>query len=215
MINENDVKQQITRNLIYYRKKKGLTQQEVASKISYSDKAISKWERGLGLPDVLVLAQLADVYGTTLEEMVSPKTHEEIENSKQELDDLVKQKKRRLIAYIAVFLVWLVAAVAYFTFKMIFPNEKQLYLIFIYAIPASFVVALVFNILWGRVKYNAVYESLLSWTLAFSIILNASKLNVPYIWYLLLIPLTFQSLIILWNMLLNTGRIFGSKKNKE
>ena len=69
MINEQELRNRITKNIIYYRKKAGMTQMEVANLLSYSDKAISKWERGLGLPDITVLAQLADLYGVTISEL--------------------------------------------------------------------------------------------------------------------------------------------------
>ena len=49
----------IAENLIYYRKKAKLTQSEVAAKLCYSDKSVSKWERAEGVPDIHVLVELA------------------------------------------------------------------------------------------------------------------------------------------------------------
>ena len=46
------VNQTIAKNLIFYRKAAGLTQAEVAQKINYSDKSVSKWESGNGVPDI-------------------------------------------------------------------------------------------------------------------------------------------------------------------
>ena len=60
---ENDFRRLIADNLIYYRQRAGLTQAEVAAHINYSDKFVSKWERGDGCPDVYVLTLLAEKYG--------------------------------------------------------------------------------------------------------------------------------------------------------
>ena len=56
-----DVRQIIAENLIELRKVNKLTQLELAEKLNYSDKAISKWERGESLPDVEILCQIADL----------------------------------------------------------------------------------------------------------------------------------------------------------
>lgn len=218
MINEDEVKNRITNNLVFYRKKAGLTQLEAANRLSYSDKAISKWERGLGLPDVVVLAQIADIYGTTLSDLVGSDHKDTEEKPSKEAEEEAKliAKKHLLISGLSVGLVWLLAAIFFVIFTFIFKAQGAWYLFFIYAIPTSLIVALVFNIMWGKSFFNTLYESLLGWALAFAIIITIfPTFNYPYIWYLLLIPLTFQALVILWNNLLNTGRIFQSKHNKN
>ena len=50
-----DLKQIFAENLSALRKKKGWTQMELAERLHYSDKAVSKWERGESLPDVVIL----------------------------------------------------------------------------------------------------------------------------------------------------------------
>ena len=71
-----DVRQIIAENLIELRKVNKLTQLELAEKLNYSDKAISKWERGESLPDVEILCQIAELYGVSLDYLVT-KDHEE------------------------------------------------------------------------------------------------------------------------------------------
>ncbi|ABX81351.1 helix-turn-helix domain-containing protein [Acholeplasma laidlawii] len=60
---ENNNKDLITKyladNIVYYRKKMALTQLELADKLNYSDKSISKWERGEGVPDIFVIKELS------------------------------------------------------------------------------------------------------------------------------------------------------------
>ena len=68
---ENDITNQqelLAKNLAYYRKASGLTQLELADKFNYSDKSVSKWERGEGFPDIFVLKSLADFYGITVDD---------------------------------------------------------------------------------------------------------------------------------------------------
>ena len=57
--------------LISYRKSKGLTQKELAETVNYSDKVISKWERGESIPNIDALKVLSNFYNVTLDEMVS------------------------------------------------------------------------------------------------------------------------------------------------
>ena len=53
------------------RKAQGLTQEQLAQKLSKSQKAVSKWERGVCLPDVSVYTELCDILGITLNEFFS------------------------------------------------------------------------------------------------------------------------------------------------
>lgn len=60
----------LAQNLIKLRKASGLTQLELAEKIKYSNKTISKWERGESYPDVFTLKKIADVYGVTVNDIL-------------------------------------------------------------------------------------------------------------------------------------------------
>ena len=59
-----------SKNLIKYRTLMGLKQSEIAKKINYSDKSISKWERGEGLPDLKATKNLCDIFGITIDDML-------------------------------------------------------------------------------------------------------------------------------------------------
>ena len=58
-MDDEKLKSLIGKNIAMHRKRCGLTQLGLAEKLNYSDKAVSKWERGESVPDVLTLAQLA------------------------------------------------------------------------------------------------------------------------------------------------------------
>ena len=62
-----DTKSIIANNIIELRKSKKWTQIELAEKLNYSDKAISKWERAESLPDVTVLQQIAALFSVSVD----------------------------------------------------------------------------------------------------------------------------------------------------
>ena len=68
------------------RKKKGMTQSQLAEKMNVTDKAVSKWERDLSCPDVNTISKLADVLDTSVDELLQAK-NKEYSNSK--LKDLI------------------------------------------------------------------------------------------------------------------------------
>jgi transcriptional regulator with XRE-family HTH domain len=74
MANSIEINANIAKNLIFYRKAAGMTQAELAEKINYSDKSVSKWESGNGLPDVYTLIQIAELMGVTLNDLVGEST---------------------------------------------------------------------------------------------------------------------------------------------
>ena len=70
-VTEENLKKHFAKNLSSYRRQSGMTQLELAEKLNYSDKSISKWERGDGLPDLLVAANIAETLGVTLNDLIS------------------------------------------------------------------------------------------------------------------------------------------------
>ena len=70
-MDDEKIKARIGSNIASFRKAAGLTQAGLAEKLNYSDKAISKWERGESVPDVLTLMQLGQLFGVTMDALVS------------------------------------------------------------------------------------------------------------------------------------------------
>ena len=66
-----EIKNIIANNLIELRKEHKLTQAEFASKLNYTDKAISKWERGLSFPDISLLIPLSEVLNVSLYDLLT------------------------------------------------------------------------------------------------------------------------------------------------
>ena len=88
-------------NLINLRKAKGVTQATLGEALSYSDKTISKWERGEAIPDVYVLLQIADYFGVDLEYLIT--SHDEWEPVKTQQE--IMEEMYNSDAIIAVTLV--------------------------------------------------------------------------------------------------------------
>ena len=59
------------------RKEKGMTQNDLAEKMNVTDKAVSKWERNLSCPDVNSIPKLAEILGTTVEELLNAQSKKE------------------------------------------------------------------------------------------------------------------------------------------
>ena len=120
---DEKVKQLIAANIAYYRKECHLTQAELAEKIHYSDKSVSKWERAEGLPDICVLVVLADLFGVTVNDLLAEK-HRKSRRTAPKMH-------KGLITMISILLVWLVAVVVFFCNEGL-PARFQMVMAFIY-----------------------------------------------------------------------------------
>ncbi len=190
-----ELKQNVAKKLIYYRKKFKLTQSEVAEKISYSDKSVSKWERGEALPDVVVLKALSEIYGVTVEHLLSPEEkHMKLDSS------LIQQikEKRLLIVLFSVCLVWLVATVLFAIMRFFLPHIEQAWWCFMLAIPVSFIVTTIFSELWANQIYRIISASLLNWSATLALFLS---FDLHEKWLIFVVAIPIQVLIILWFLL--------------
>ena len=191
-MNERDdekVKNLIASNIAYYRKEMNLTQSELAERIHYSDKSISKWERGDGLPDICVLVVLADLFGVTVNDLLASKH----KRSKFALPKL----KHSIITLMSVGLVWLLASVVFFVLKLFVPGLPKAWLAFIFALPVMFIVTLVLSSIWHPRVFQFISVSGLIWSIALALDLSFSLdyMNLVYI-----IAAVMQALTILWYM---------------
>ena len=187
-----DIKKIIGKNIIDLRKKHGLTQAELAEKVNYSDKAVSKWECGDAMPDISVLKQLADYLNVTVDYLL----HEEHQEKKPEppVNHIVK-RNQKMITFLSVALVWLVATIL-FTVLDYVPGVSWQWIVFVYSVPLSFVVLLVVNCIWGTTKWNFAIITGLVWSFLLSIYLTLLNLN---LWMVFIIGIPAQIIIILWS----------------
>ena len=77
------------------RKKKKLTQMELAEKLNITDRAVSKWENGRAMPDSSIMLELCNLLGITVNELLSGEVIQMKEYEKQEEENLLKLKKEK------------------------------------------------------------------------------------------------------------------------
>ena len=183
-LSEERLKELFSRNLSVLRHRSGMTQLELAEKLNYSDKSISKWERGEGLPDLPVAMKIADLFGVSVNDLVSEKIPRKF---------LISRNKV-IITLLSIGIAWLVAAVSYFLFQFIAPSWKSEMLL-AYAVPVSFIVAIVFTNIWFKKIYRFLSVSGFVWSLCICIV---SSIPVDKVTLLYIIAAVIQVLIILW-----------------
>ena len=185
---EHSLEQIVAANLSELRRARQWTQADLAEKINYSDKSVSKWERGEGLPDLKVLTQLADLYGVTLDTLVT-------ENAAREV---LRQKPKRNIAprvmveLLAVSVIFLIATVIYVAVATY--HGVHIWTCFTWAVPASFALLTVFNAHWRFRVCAIVFGSVMTWSLLAAVYLQLLSYN---IWMLFLIGIPTQAAILL------------------
>ena len=205
MVDEN-VKYRIGSNIAAYRKRDGLTQVSLAEKLNYSDKAVSKWERGESIPDVLTLMQLADLFGITVNDLVcDPNALPEHSGSKLEQamtqvsEKALKRKaNKNVIQALSSTLVWFIALFAFVILSSFDALETYSCLLFFVAIPANAIVLLSLRSAWRDFRWNQMLISLIVWgslLSIFMIILTAYHYN---FWKVFLLGIPGQIAIFLW-----------------
>ncbi|MBR3885669.1 MAG: helix-turn-helix transcriptional regulator [Clostridia bacterium] len=180
-----------SKNLIKYRTLMGLKQSELAKKINYSDKSISKWERGEGLPDLKATKSLCDIFGITVDDMLK-----ENDDHKKKITKtiIIKNKKHFITSLLSASIVWLIATVVYVSL-LISQVQGNIWLPFIYAIPLSSIVFIVFSSIWGNNLLQFLCISLLLWGTILSITLSTPITN---IWFICVIGAVCQTMVGMW-----------------
>ncbi len=189
----DDLKSIIAVNISELRRKNGITQLELAERLNYSDKAVSKWERGESCPDVATLKQIADLFSVTVDYLL------QVEHTLEKAahrEYTGKQKRNRLlITAISCVLVWLIATFIFVNIDLWTSGLHGHWLTFVYAVPVTMIVLLVFNSIWGRPRWNFVIVSVLMWSFLTAFCLTMLPLN---LWLLFLVGIPGQIIIILW-----------------
>lgn len=198
MENTQEINQKIAKNLAYYRKAAGFTQVELAEKINYSDKSVSKWEQGNGIPDVYILVRLAALYGISLNELVGEETP-----ARQEKREKTAGLKL-LIILLSSGIVWLVATCVFVALQLLKPMGWAWWLIFLYAVMVNAIVLVVYASVWKYRLLNFVGVSTLIWTgltclyLTIRFLPDNIGMDLGPLWCIYLIGIPLQVLEVLW-----------------
>ncbi len=187
-VSQEEFNKQVAQNLIKYRKFNNLTQVALAEKLNYSDKAVSKWESGECLPDVYVLQNIAEIYGVTVNDLLSKKATPKMHFSKV---------NRFFVPTLSCAIVWLVALLAFFIVNVAFPNLNKTWLTFIIAIPVTFIVKLVFDCIYRNLIMQFISISAIIWTTVLTLHLALYQI-VDQIALLYFVAIAIEVLAILW-----------------
>ena len=193
----SDIKSIVAKNISELRQSNNMTQLELAEKINYSDKAISKWERAESSPDISVLVDIAAVFGVTVDYLVKA---DHTETPVKESEVTKRQYNRKPIAYIAESGAWLVAIVAFIITTLIVKGMTFQFLYFVYALPIVLIVKLVFNSIWFNPRNNYYIISVMMWSILAAVHITCLYfgLNVALIY---LLGVAGQIVIVLWSLI--------------
>lgn len=194
-----DLKPIIAKNITQLRQNARMTQGDLARELNYSDKAISKWERGESVPDITVLKSIADLFGVPLDHLVqedAPVPEEPVNTA------FVPNKHHNhaVITTLSVLLVWFVATLVYVLMDVLFLGQGLRWLPFLYAVPTSMIVWLVFNSVWFNQRRNYLIISLLVWSCLGSVLVTLLACDIVA-WKLLLLGVPGQIIIYFWSRL--------------
>ena len=181
---EATLRKTVAKNIAQYRKAHHDTQLDLATKLNYSDKSVSKWERGESLPDVYILSQIAELYGVSVSALIG------------EIQPL-KESKPHYHMFILLLSLALTMAVATLLFSMfmICKVDYPAWMFFVYALPVCSIICIVFTSLWWGILWQGISVSALIWTLGLSLYLSFELENVSLIF---LVCAALQVLTLLW-----------------
>lgn len=195
------IKENIANNIAELRKMNHMTQQDLAEKLNYTDKAISKWERGESTPDVESLSAIAKMFNLTVDDLL---------NETFDKEQTLKREKTRLsksISKIAlgVLTIWLIGTVV-FVYNVIRQNEPNgLWMSFIWPIPVSSLLVAVVAFLRKYRIVIPIAASITLWTGLMAIFLQILVMG-GNIWIIFLVGVPLQAIIIITYWINSEGK---------
>lgn len=200
---DEKLKKQIGANIASYRKRLQLTQAGLAEKLNYSDKAVSKWERGESAPDVQTLVQMAELFEISVNDLLvdpnklpdNPGTVERVMGKAVE-KTLKRKADKKIILMLSSLLVWFVALFVFVILSSF--NVAKTWIAFIYSIPVNAIVLLSLRSAWRDFRWNQVLISTIMWGSLLSIFMTLLIFFKINMWKLFMLGIPGQIAILLW-----------------
>ena len=219
-MDDEKLKYQIGANIAAYRKQAGMTQAGLAEKLNYSDKAVSKWERGESIPDVITLMQLAELFEVTVNDLLAdpnalPGNPGTLEKAMTQVSEkaLKRKSNKNVILALTTTLVWFVALFVFVimsSFEMLDPYS---WLIFFFAIPANAIVLLSLRSAWRDFRWNQGLITVIAWGSLLTIYMTILVVFHYNFWKIFLLGIPGQIAIWLWFRLFRPTK--GSTKENN
>ena len=202
-MDERKLRMQIGANIAAYRKRAGMTQAGLAEKLNYSDKAVSMWERGESVPDVVTMMAIAEQLGTTVNDLMVdpnalPKDSGPVEKTVERVVQRTLKRKanKKIILALTSILVWFVALLIFVVVSSVgIPNS---WLAFFFAVPADCIVMLSLRSAWRDFRWNRLLISGIMWGTLIAVYVTLLVLVHVNIWKLFLLGIPGQTAIQLW-----------------
>lgn len=195
-MDDGKLRDQIGANIVSYRKRLGLTQAGLAEKLNYSDKAVSKWERGESMPDVLTLVQMAELFGVTVNDLLFD-TEPEKPTEQLAIEGKPKRKvDKGAIRKLSSILVWFVALLVFVVLASL--NLPKSWVAFVYAIPVNAIVLLCLRSAWHDFRWNQLLISVIVWGCILSLYVTLLVFAHANAWRLFLLGIPGQAAIFFW-----------------
>lgn len=182
-----ELKEITAKNITELRLRAKMTQLELGNAISYSDKAVSKWERGEAIPDAYVLLQLSEIFGVSVDYLLKDHEGEPVPRVRR------SRANHASITALAIIAVWTVFAVAYIAVNLATKGYSY-WLFFVYATVVSLIMLTVFNTLWGKKSLNILIVGALVASLIATVYLIL--LSVGNFWQILLLIIPAELIVI-------------------
>ena len=191
-----DFKPIIAKNITALRQSRKMTQSELADKLNYSDKAVSKWERGESVPDIGVLKAIADLFDVSLDYLL------EDEHPQKPVTIIeIPPKSRRnqtVVTVLSIILVLFISATAYVLLDLLYSGGVLRFLVLLYSAPACCIVWLVLNSIWFNRRRNYFIISLLMWSALLSLVVTLVAYDIQA-WQMMYLGILGQLAIIVWS----------------
>ena len=199
----DNLKDRIGANIAMQRKRVGLTQAGLAEKLNYSDKAISKWERGESMPDVLTLMQLAQLFDISVGDLLEdpnqlPGNPGKLEKAMTQVSEKALKRKanKNVILGLSTTLVWFVALLVFVVISSFdLPNS---WVSFFYAVPVNAIVLLSLRSAWRDFRWNRGLISVIVWGFLVSIYVSLLVFLRFNMWRIFLLGIPGEIAIMLW-----------------
>ena len=195
----DELKKIVARNIATLRSKAHLTQFELGEKLNYSDKAVSRWERGEAIPDAYVLLMMSEIFGVTVDYLLKAHSEEELLCESEACDVPEAEEKtrgfspnHRRITLLTFISIW---AISLLTFLIAAMVGTAFWQIFIYAIPVSSIVLLVLASVWGTRKQLLLLVSVLVWSIL--LVIHFSLLSLGNFWMIYLLGIPAQVIVVI------------------
>ena len=210
-MDDEKLKNLIGKNIATHRKRCGLTQAGLAEKLNYSDKAVSKWERGESVPDVITLAQLAGLYEITVDDLLRDPNElpPDADGKIQQVVEKTLHRKanKSIILWLSALLVWFVALFIYVVVSSF--DIANSWLPFFYAVPITAIVLLSLRSAWRDFRWNRLYISVIAWGSLLCFHVTFWVFFHVNVWRVFLLGIPGQVAILLW------FRMFHGPRGKE